>query len=100
MTAWVASTDEAYLSFYSKDHGSDINKYMDIFAGLAAQKGILILFITQTTRKLSLAQVSGVQVVLLKRPDVMITKLDRSELRKTMTTAMPAFRALAQDHRQ
>lgn len=96
----VVIADEAYLSFYAKDHGSDINKYMDIFAGLAAQKGILILFITQTTRKLSLAQVSGVQVVLLKRPDVMMTKLDRSELRKILSTAMDAFRTLAPDQRQ
>jgi len=96
----VVIADEAYLSFYSKDHGSDINKYMDVFAGLAAQKGILILFITQTTRKLSLAQVSGVQVVLLKRPDVMMTKLDRSELRKIMTAALEGFRALEPDQRQ
>ncbi len=96
----VVIADEAYLSFYAKDHGSDINRYMDIFAGLAAQKGILILFITQTTRKLSLAQVSGVQVVLLKRPDVMMTKLDRSELRKLLTSGMEAFRSLEGDQRQ
>jgi len=86
--------DEAYFSFYAKDHNSDANKFMDKFSGLARQKGILTIFITQTLRKLSLATVSGVQTLLIKCPDIMMVKLDRSELRSVLAEALARFREL------
>ena len=92
--------DEAYLTFYAKNHQSDANKFMDTFSGLARQKGILTLFITQTTRKLSLSTVSGVQTFLLKCPDIMMTKLDRAELRPILKDALTAFRAVPAASRQ
>lgn len=92
--------DEAYLTFYAKNHQSDANKFMDMFSGLARQKGILTLFITQTTRKLTLSTVSGVQTFLLKCPDIMMTKLDRAELRPILKDALAAFRAVPAASRQ
>lgn len=96
----VVLADEAYMSFYAKDHSNEVNRYMDIFSGLAGQKDILIIFVTQTFRKLTLATVSSVQVVLLKCPDVMMAKLDRSELRKMTAEALKAFRELPAEERQ
>ena len=90
----IVIADEAYLTFYAKNHESDANKYMDLFSGLARQRGILTLFITQTTRKLTLSTVSGVQTFLLKCPDIMMTKLDRAELRPILQDALVAFRGL------
>ena len=49
--------DEAYIPFYSKEHTSASNKFMDKFSGLAGQKNILAIFVPQTTRKLSLSTV-------------------------------------------
>lgn len=51
--------DEAYMAFYAKDHMTERNRFVDLFSGLARQKGILALYITQTTRKLTLAQGLG-----------------------------------------
>lgn len=96
----IVLADEAYMSFYAKDHSNEVNRYMDIFSGLAGQKDILIIFVTQTFRKLTLATVSSVQVVLLKCPDVMMAKLDRSELRKMTAEALKAFRELPAEERQ
>lgn len=90
----VVIADEAYFKFYSKENNSDLNKFMDVFSGLVRQKGILVIFITQTTRKLTLSSVSGVQVFLVKTPDVMMTKLDRSELRKILQEALSEYRKL------
>lgn len=96
----VVLADEAYMSFYAKDHNNEVNRYMDIFSGLAGQKDILIIFVTQTFRKLTLATVSSVQVVLLKCPDVMMAKLDRSELRKMTNDALKSYRGLPAAERQ
>jgi len=96
----IVIADEAYFAFYAKDHTSEANKFMDKFSGLARQKGILTIFITQTTRKLSLAAVSGVQVMLIKCPDVMMVDLDRGQLRKRLTSALNLFTKLDAGNRQ
>lgn len=90
----VVIADEAYFAFYAKDHANELNRFMEKFAGLARQKGILTLFITQATRKLSLAQVAGAQAMLVKCPDIMMARLDRAELRSTMRDALNDFRKL------
>ena len=90
----VVIADEAYFAFYAKDHANELNRFMEKFAGLARQKGILTLFITQATRKLTLAQVAGAQALLVKCPDIMMARLDRAELRKTMRDALNAYKAL------
>ena len=95
----IVISDEAYFSFYSKDHANELNKFMDKFTGLVRQKGILVLFVTQTLRKLTLATVSGVQVLLVKRPDPMAVKLDRAQLRKLLEEALHAFRGLKEKDR-
>lgn len=93
--------DEAYLGgFSSKDQNSEANKHLDMLGGLAGQKDLLVLYLTQTTRKLSLAAVSSVQVFLIKCPDVMMVKLDRTELRKVLAAALEAFRALDDEQRK
>ena len=92
--------DEAYFAFYAKDHSNELNRFMEKFAGLARQKGILTLFVTQATRKLTLAQVAGGQALLLKCPDIMMARLDRAELRSLMRDALDEFRKLPQNERQ
>lgn len=96
----IVLIDEAYLTFYSKDHANSINRFMDKFAGLVRQKNILAIFITQTTRKLVLATMSSIQLALLKCPDIMMTKFDRAELRKLWTLVLRAFRPLSSEKRQ
>ena len=73
---------------------------MDKFTGLARQKGILTLFITQATRKVTLAMVTGTQVMLIKKPDVMMVKFDRGEMRETLRTALADFRTLTPTYRR
>ena len=96
----VVIADEAYFAFYAKDHSNELNRFMEKFAGLARQKGILTLFITQATRKLTLAQVAGGQALLVKCPDIMMARLDRAELRSLMREALDAFRKLPDDEWQ
>lgn len=92
--------DEAYFAFYAKDHANELNRFMEKFAGLARQKGIFTLFITQATRKVTLAQVAGAQGMLIKTPDIMMTKLDRPELRPMLKEALAAFLKLPPDDRR
>lgn len=96
----VVLADEAYFAFYSKDHANDLNRFMDQFSGLVRQKEILTVFVTQSTRKLTLATVSGVQAMLLKCPDIMMVRLDRPELRPMWRDALEEFRKLSVKDRQ
>ena len=90
----IVIVDEAYMTFHSKDHNSDANLFMDKLSGLARQKELIAFFVTQSTRKLALSQVSNAQALLVKQPDVMMVKLDRRELRSILEAAMKGFRAL------
>ena len=96
----IVIADEAYMAFHSKDQNSDANRFMDLLSGLVRQKELLVFFVTQTTRKLSLAQTSSCQALLVKMPDVMMVKLDRRELRGILEAAMKGFRALPVAERQ
>lgn len=96
----IVVADEAYMAFHSKDQNSDNNKFMDLLSGLVRQKELLVFFVTQTTRKLSLAQTSSAQSFLVKMPDIMMVKLDRRELRGILEAAMKGFRALPVAERQ
>lgn len=97
----IVIVDEAYLGgFSSKDQNSEANRHLDTLGGLAGQKDLLVLYLTQTTRKLSLASVSSVQVFMTKCPDIMMVKLDRTELRKMLNDALTEFRQLDTERRK
>lgn len=96
----IVIVDEAYIAFYSRESQSGPNKFIDTFSGLVGQKGILLLYVTQATRKLDIGLVSGSQVVLIKRPDVMQVKLDRAELRPILRTALEGFRRHSRDYQK
>ena len=96
----VVLADEAYFAFYAKDHSNELNRFMDQFSGLARQKDILTIFVTQSTRKLTLAAVSGVQAMLLKCPDIMMVRLDRPELRPMWKDVLEEFRGVPVRERQ
>jgi len=96
----IVIADEAYMALHSKNQNTDVNKFFDLLSGLVGQKDCLVLFLTQTTRKLTLASVSSAQVLLVKCPDIMMVKLDRSELRSILRAALEEYRKLENEQRQ
>ena len=87
----IVLCDEAYISFYARQFMSERNKVMDTLSGLARQKGILLIYITQSTRKLDVGLVAGAEALLIKRPSLLQMKLDRGELRGTLVAARSLF---------
>jgi hypothetical protein len=97
----VVLSDEAYITLHSRTSMSDRNRFMDLFAGLVRQKGILGIYVTQLSRKLDIGIVSAAQVLLVKKPSLLQWKLDRSELRGILGDARAAFKRLGNtDSRQ
>lgn len=86
--------DEAYLSFYARQSMSQQNRFMDTLSGLARQKDLLLLYITQSSRKLDIGLVEGAGVLLIKRPSLLQIKLDRGALRGLLSEAKVAFKRL------
>ena len=92
--ASVVLCDEAYISFYSRQAMSERNKFMDTLSGLARQKDILLIYITQSSRKLDVGLVAGAETLLIKRPSLLQIRLERGELRTILADAKVAFQRL------
>ena len=86
--------DEAYRTFYARQSMSAANKFIDQLSGLVGQRDLLVVYITQSARKLELGLVEASQVLLIKRPSLLQMRLDRSELRGIIKEADAAFRTL------
>jgi len=86
--------DEAYISFYSRKSMSDLNKMMDILAGLVGQKDIMAIYITQQTRRLEIGIVSSVNWLAFKKPSLLQSIFDRRELRTVIKGVYDRFDSL------
>ena len=83
----IILVDEAHINFHSRESMSSKSKYMDVFSGLVRQKDILVIYITQFSRKLDIGLVSSPRVLLIKQPSLLQMRLDRSELRPIIADA-------------
>jgi len=96
----IVLSDESYLQFHSRSFMAEQSKFMDVFTGLVRQKAILAVYVSQTARKLDVGIVSSAQLVLIKKPSILQIRLDRSEMRGILNTALEAFQNSKGDHKK
>ena len=87
----IVVIDEAYIAFHSRNSMREESRFIDMFTGLVRQKGILAIFVTQTTRKLDRGVVASSQAFLIKKLTRMNVRLDRSEIKPILEEAHRAF---------
>lgn len=87
----IVLIDEAYIQFHSRNSGTSINKFIDLFTGLVRQKNIFCIFISQSFRKLDIGILTSAQLVLIKKPPILQVKMDRSELRSILQDSLKEF---------
>jgi len=87
----VVLFDEAYYTFYAREHYSQINKRMGRIAGLARQKGILCIYISQEAGKLDINIRRGAQVWLIKPLSTGQIYQDKPEIRGVLSRAAKEF---------
>ncbi len=87
----IVLIDEAYISFHSRESMKKSNKFIDLFAGLARQKDILAIFITQTFRKLDISIVTSSSLILIKPIVQSQVKTDRGAMKVFLTSAYKCF---------
>lgn len=83
--------DKAYITYHSRSSMKEASRFIDKFSGLVRQKGILAIFVTQTTRKLDRGIVGSSQAFLIKKLSKMNVRLDRSEIKPVLETVYHAF---------
>ena len=93
----IVILDEAYIFFHSRASMKEQSRFIDQFAGLVRQKGILAIFVTQMTRKLDRGIVGSAQGFLIKKLSRMNVRLDRSDLKPILEDAYKAFQNLPKD---
>jgi len=90
----VVISDEAFLGFYSRRFMNQRNQTMEVLSSLARQKDLLLIYVTQSARKLDISLVEGAQLLLIKRPSLLQLRLDRGPLRGILHEAFLAFKNL------
>jgi len=91
----VVLFDEAYLSFYSREFMKDSNKLIDVTSGIAGHKDILLIFVTQQTRRLDISIIASARFILFKKPSLLQSRFDRPQLRAITGDVFNAFKSVS-----
>lgn len=90
----VALLDESYIKFYSRNSMSNENKAADVLAGLVRQYKMMLIFITQQSRKLDIGIVSSVHWIAVKKPSLLQMEFERPQIKKMMSKVYSSIDSL------
>lgn len=91
--------DEAHLSFHARRFGQSANIIMDELITISRQKGQILIFVTQESRKADRNIVASVDCIILKEPAPFQVPFERPELRVITEKALDAFKPYAKENR-
>jgi len=93
----VALIDEGALRYHAYKWGQKETIVMDRMISISGQKGQTFIFITHTMRKFAITLLLDIDILLCKKPSLLHSKLERSEVRKLIDEVSRAFNKLPRD---
>jgi len=76
--------DEAYIEFSARSAMSKKNKVIDMLNGLARQKDLLIIYITQDSTRIDINIIRSADVLMIKRLSKRQVEFERKEIKKIL----------------
>lgn len=93
----VALIDEGALKYHAYMWGAKETVVMDRMISISGQKGQTFIFITHTMRKFAVTLLLDIDILLCKKPSLLHSKLERSEVRKLVEEVSREFDKLPRD---
>ncbi len=87
----VVLVDEGYMNFSARRGMSQNNKFIDNLNGLARQKDLLIIYITQEAARIDINIVRGIEVLLVKALSINQVRFERKEMRTFLQDVKSRF---------
>ena len=93
----IILVDEAAIRYHSHRWRKKETEVMDVIISVSRQKKQTIIFVTHTMRKFAITLLLDIDVLLCKKPSLLHSKLERSEVRKLIEEVTTEFRKLPKD---
>jgi len=93
----VAIIDEGALRYHAYMWGQKETIVMDRMISISGQKGQTFVFITHTMRKFAITLLLDIDILLCKKPSLLHSKLERSEVRKLVDEVSREFNKLPKE---
>lgn len=93
----IALIDESALSYYAHHWMKKETVVMDRMISISGQKNQTFIFITHTMRKFAITLLLDIDILLCKKPSLLHSKLERSEVRKLVDKVAKEFNKLPPD---
>ncbi len=93
----IVLVDEGYMNFSARKGMSQNNKFIDNLNGLARQKDLLIIYITQESARIDINIVRGIEVLLVKALSINQVRFERKELRTFLGDVRTKFNELPKE---
>lgn len=77
----VVLIDEGYMNFSARSPLSHKNRFVSNLNGLARQKGLLIIYISQESSSIDINIIRGIEVILIKALSMNQVRFERKEIR-------------------
>lgn len=90
----VVLVDEGYMNFSARKGMNANNKFIDNLNGLARQKDLLIIYITQESARIDINIVRGTEVLIVKALSINQVRFERKEYRIFLSSIKDAIDAL------
>jgi len=80
----VVIVDEGYMNFSSRQSLSERNKFISNLNGLARQKDLLVIYISQESTSIDINIIRGIEVMFIKALSINQVRFERKELRNML----------------
>ena len=87
----VVLVDEAYITFSARKAMSRKNKFIDMLNGLARQKDLLVIYITQDSTRVDVNIIRSADVLMIKRLSKRQVEFERKELKSWLKKVKEAI---------
>jgi len=86
--------DEGYMSFSSRQSLSERNKFISNLNGLARQKDLLVIYISQESTSIDINIIRGIEVMFIKALSINQVRFERKEIRTFLSNIKEKIDAL------
>ena len=87
----IVLVDEAYITFSARKAMSRKNKFIDMLNGLARQKDLLVIYITQDSTRVDVNIIRSADVLMIKRLSKRQVEFERKELKSWLKKVKEAI---------
>lgn len=89
--------DEAHLQYNARDSHKQMNREISRIIALSRQKRLTLLIISQQARTIDINIASSADVLIIKEPEPLEVKFERSEITELIKTAVEKFQSITKN---